>query len=51
MLKKAICLLFFTFGILDAGVVRLYDETTDTKIGLQQLSRGMGKEDVGRRCS
>jgi|GEM_PF-1877612 len=43
---KHILVLFLFFSQLEAGVVRLYDEAAETRIGMKQLRRGMGKEDV-----
>ena len=46
MAKSIILSLFLCFASMEGGLIRLWDESAETRFGLYDVKKGMGKEDV-----
>jgi len=46
MLKTIVFVILIVFSYLNGGLVRLYDQAAETRQGLFDVRKGMGKEDV-----
>lgn len=46
MLKTIVFITLINFSFLNGGLLRLYDEASETRQGLFDVKKGMGKEDV-----